>query len=59
MATVSYTTSRDTTLSFPGIDIPLRFRPSPLHLGQRLFDPQLRPESFRIECFEAFDYDLF
>jgi hypothetical protein len=46
-------------LSFPGIDVPLKLRPSPLHLGQRLFDPQLSPERFRIECFEAFDYDLF
>jgi hypothetical protein len=46
-------------LRFPGIDIPVRFRPSPLYLGQRLFDPQVRSEGFKLECFEAFDYDLF
>ncbi len=46
-------------LSFPGIVVPMKFRPSPLYLGQRLFDPKLNAENFRIDCFEAFDYDLF
>lgn len=46
-------------LRFPGIDIPVRFRPSPLYLGQRLFAPQTSAADFKIECFEAFDYDLF
>jgi len=46
-------------LRFPGLDVPLKMRPSPLYLGQRMFDKENSSEPLPIDCFEAFDYDVF
>ena len=49
---------RNADIVMPGFDFPERWRPSPLTLGGRA----LRPSSFdyrQIDCFEAWDYDVF
>lgn len=49
---------RNSDVIFPGIDVPERFRPSPLIFGGRLY----RAGAFDfadVGCFEAWDYDLF
>jgi hypothetical protein len=49
---------RNADVSMPGFDFPERWRPSPLILGGRAFRPT-RFSYDEIDCFEAWDYDVF
>lgn len=49
---------RNADVDMPGFDFPENWRPSPLTLGGRAFGPSAF-EYAGIDCFEAWDYDVF
>lgn len=49
---------RNADIAFSGLDFPERWRPSPLILGARVFEDATF-DLKNIDCFEAWDYDVF